>query len=113
MKNILKIYPLIIELFLIDAKLSTLSACTAEERQQYQLCQKSCQSAGPAAQGCAFGCWLYALICGCLTGNEKENSKFKKYLSDSTFKKYLGDSTFKKYLGDKMIQMQGKKFKPQ
>lgn len=104
MKNILKISPLMIGLLLTDAKLSTSSACTDEERQQYQTCQQSCVNAGSGTVGCSFGCWIYGLWYGCLSGNEAENSKFKKYLDDNSFKQFLGD---------KMTKMQGKKYTPQ
>lgn len=104
MKNILKTSSLMIGLLLIDAKISTSSACTDEERQEYQNCQQSCVNAGSGTVGCDFGCWFYGLIYGCLWGAEKENSQFKNYLDDSTFKKFLGE---------KIIQTQGKKVTPQ
>jgi hypothetical protein len=104
MKNILKTSSLMIGLLLIDAKLSIISACTDEERQEYQNCEQACVNAGSGTVGCDFGCWIYGLVYGCLSGNEEENRQFKKYLDDSTFKKFLGE---------KIIQMQGKKVTPQ
>ncbi|MBA3813760.1 MAG: hypothetical protein H0X26_04615 [Alphaproteobacteria bacterium] len=87
MKNILKISSLFIGIILVDAKTSSLSACTADEQAEYQSCITGCNGAGSGTLGCMWGCDIYGWWYHCIGWNDV--SAFKNEEESNNFRNYL------------------------
>ncbi len=107
MKNVLKISSLIVGIILVDAKMSPLPACTADEQAEYQSCITGCNGAGSGTLGCMWGCDIYGWWYHCI-GWDKKPSIFENEEDANNFRTYLEEkfskmAEEKKYTGEDFL----------